>query len=162
MSKQDLSVLFVCLGNVCRSPTAEAVFRTQLGAAGLDERVHVDSCGTAGYHIGEPADRRAMLAAARRGYDLSPLRGRQFDAGDFERFDYILAMDEANLAQLEALRPAAFPGHLGLFLAFAPDSGRREVPDPYYGGEDGFEEVLRLVEAAGDGLLDSLHRELRR
>lgn len=157
----DSSVLFVCLGNICRSPTADAVFRAQVVRAGLGDRVHIDSCGTAGYHVGEPPDARATAAAARRGYDLSPLRARQFAAGDFDRFDYILAMDESNLAHLEARRPAGYRGRLDLFLALAPALGRREVPDPYYGGEQGFEEVLDLVEAAGEALLAELAGDRR-
>lgn len=150
------SVLFVCLGNICRSPTAHGVFLDQAARAGLAGRVQIDSCGTAGYHVGEPPDARATAAAARRGYDLSPLRARQFDPGDFERFDYILAMDESNLAHLEARRPADYRGRLDLFLALAPALGRREVPDPYYGSEGGFEEVLDLVEGAGEALLAEL------
>ncbi|MHA7815195.1 MAG: low molecular weight protein-tyrosine-phosphatase [Pseudohaliea sp.] len=155
MSSEN-GVLFVCLGNICRSPTADAVFREQVARAGLAGRVRIDSCGTAGYHVGEPPDARATAAAARRGYDLSPLRARQFAPVDFERFDYILAMDESNLAHLEALRPAEYRGRLDLFLALAPALGRREVPDPYYGGERGFEEVLDLVEGAGEALLAEL------
>jgi len=158
---RDCSVLFVCLGNICRSPTADAVFREQVARAGLAGRVHIDSCGTAGYHVGEPPDARATAAAARRGYDLTPLRARQFDPADFGRFDYILAMDESNLAHLEARRPAAYRGRLDLFLALAPGLGRREVPDPYYGGERGFEEVLDLVEAAGEALLAELAGDRR-
>jgi len=157
----ETSVLFVCLGNICRSPTADAVFRAQVARAGLAGRVHIDSCGTAGYHIGEAPDVRATAAAARRGYDLSPLRARQFDPADFGRFDYILAMDESNLAHLEARCPADYRGRLDLFLALAPALGRREVPDPYYGGERGFEEVLDLVEGAGEALLAELARARR-
>lgn len=162
MSARTLSVLFVCLGNICRSPTADAVFRAQVAAAGLAARIRVDSCGTGNYHSGEAPDPRATAAAARRGYDLSTLRARQFAADDFRRFDYILAMDAANLAALRPLRPGDFGGHLGLFLAFAADCGRHGVPDPYFGGDSGFEDVLDLVEAAGEGLLGELRRELRR
>jgi protein-tyrosine phosphatase len=158
---RSASVLFVCLGNICRSPTAHAVFLDQVARAGLADRVQIDSCGTAGYHVGEPPDARATAAAARRGYDLSPLRARQFDPVDFERFDYILAMDESNLAHLEALRPADYRGRLELFLSLAPALGRREVPDPYYGGERGFEEVLDLVEHAGEALLAELTGDRR-
>jgi protein-tyrosine phosphatase len=158
---RETSVLFVCLGNICRSPTADAVFRAQVARAGLADRVQVDSCGTAAYHVGEAPDSRATAAAGRRGYDLSPLRARQFDPADFGRFDYILAMDESNLAHLETRRPADYPGRLDLFLALAPALGRREVPDPYYGGERGFEEVLDLVEAAGEALLAELAGDRR-
>ena len=156
------SVLFVCLGNICRSPTADAVFRVQVARAGLAEQVLVDSCGTAAYHVGEAPDARATAAAARRGYDLSPLRARQFKPRDFERFDIILAMDESNLVHLESRRPVGYGGRLGLFLDLAPEVGRREVPDPYHGGDRGFEEVLDLVETAGERLLAELGGALRR
>lgn len=147
------SVLFVCLGNICRSPTAHGVFAAQAAEAGLADRVRVDSAGTGAWHLGEPPDARAAAAARSRGYDLSQLRARQVDPADFERFDYILAMDRSNLSHLEAMCPAAFQGHLGLFLDFHPRPPFREVPDPYYGGDKGFEDVLDLVEAAGEGLL---------
>jgi len=149
-----VSVLFVCLGNICRSPTAHGVFASLAAQRGLD--VHVDSCGTGSWHVGEPPDTRASAEAAQRGYDLSPLRARQFCTADFATFDYILAMDDQNLADLEQMRSGNFAGHLGLFLAFAPAAGRREVPDPYYGGPRGFAEVLDLVEAASAGLLDDI------
>lgn len=150
-------VLFVCLGNICRSPTAHGVFAALVERDGLATSIEVDSCGTGGWHVGEPADRRATLEAGARGYDLRSLRARQLQANDFRRFDYILAMDETNLADLRALRPADFKGHLGLLLAFAPGRREREVPDPYYGGDEGFAHVLDLVEEASEGLL----REIR-
>ena len=150
------SVLFVCLGNICRSPTAHGVFAAQAAEAGLAEWVKVDSAGTGAWHVGEPPDTRAAAAARNRGYDLSDLRARQVDPRDFERFDYILAMDRSNLSHLEAMCPAGYGGHLGLFLDFHPQPPFREVPDPYYGGDRGFEEVLDLVEAAGLGLLRAL------
>lgn len=146
-------VLFVCLGNICRSPTAHGVFRSMVDDRGLTDCIEVDSCGTGGWHIGEAPDRRSTAKAAKRGYDLSDLRARQFQVGDFARFDYILAMDMKNLAALQDMRPADFPGHLGLFLAFAENVERREVPDPYYGGANGFSHVLDLVEWASEGLL---------
>lgn len=154
-----MRVLFVCLGNVCRSPTAEGVFRRLLEARGLADRVEVDSCGTGAWHIGEAPDARAQAAAARRGVTLSALRARQLEAADFARFDYLLAMDHDNLAVLEARRPADCQAHIGLFLDFA---GRPEqtVPDPYYAGEAGFEEVLDLVEAAARGLLAEIETRL--
>ena len=120
---------------------------------GLTDRIEVDSCGTGGWHIGEAPDVRATAKAAKRGYDLSGLRARQFQIADFADFDYILAMDLKNLAALQDMRPEDFPGHLGLFLAFAENVERKEVPDPYYGGANGFSHVLDLVEWASDGLL---------
>lgn len=146
-------VLFCCLGNICRSPTAHGVFAAMVVERGLADVIQVDSCGTGGWHVGEPPDRRAAAAAARRGYDLSSLRARQLAPEDFERFDYILAMDRSNLADIRAMTPKAFSGHLGLFLDFAGDPGEREVPDPYYGGDAGFTHVLDLIEAASEGLL---------
>jgi protein-tyrosine phosphatase len=154
-------VLFVCLGNICRSPTAEAVFRERAARAGLDKYIHVDSAGTGNWHVGHPPDRRAIAHAARRGYDLAPLRARQVSREDFRRFGWILAMDESNLRDLQGLQPAEFGGHLGLMLDFAPTLGLRDVPDPYYGGVDGFERVLDLLEEASEGLLAQVGRGLR-
>jgi protein-tyrosine phosphatase len=150
------SVLFVCMGNICRSPTAEGVFRAALTQVGLERSIHADSAGVGDWHVGQPPDRRAVLAAHKRGYDLSKLRARQVRSGDFERFGWILAMDLGNLRALEAMRPASYAGHLGLLLDFAPQAGLREVPDPYYGGTDGFERVLDLVEMASAELLQRL------
>ena len=147
------SVLFVCMGNICRSPTAEAVFRAALAQVGLDAEIRADSAGVGDWHVGQPPDRRAIQAAQKRGYDLSKLRARQVTSADFSRFGWILAMDLANLHALEALRPASYAGHLGLLLDLAPQAGLREVPDPYYGGSDGFERVLDLVEMASAELL---------
>lgn len=144
------------MGNICRSPTAEAVFRAQVESAGLDGRILIDSAGTHGYHIGTPPDQRAQRAAQRRGYEMGGLRGRQVEAADFERFDYVLAMDHANLSILRALRPKEQRGHLGLLLEFARQHEEREVPDPYYGGETGFERVLDMVEDAATGLLEHI------
>ncbi len=146
-------VLFVCLGNICRSPTAHGVFEQLATERGVS--VRVDSCGTGGWHAGEPPDARATAAAATRGYDLSPLRARQLASQDFDHFDYILAMDEQNLRDVEALRPADYAGHVGLFLDYTGQSGA-EVPDPYYGGAAGFDRVLDLIEAASEGLLAEL------
>ncbi len=151
-------VLFVCLGNICRSPTAHGVFEALVKQRRLQELILVDSCGTGDWHVGHPPDRRAAAEAAGRGYDLSHLRARQVKAADFDCFDYILAMDRQNLADLEAMRPADFSGHLGLFLPFAGRGRHEEVPDPYYGGEEGFAEVLDLVEAASEGLLQEICR----
>jgi len=140
------AILFVCLGNICRSPTAEGVFRARAARAGIAGHLEIDSAGTGDWHVGQPPDRRAIAAAATRGYDVA--------ADDFHRFDWILAMDRANLRELAALRPRAFAGHLGLFLDVAPELDVREVPDPYYGGADGFERVLDLIETASDALIE--------
>ncbi len=153
-------VLMVCTGNICRSPTAEGVLRSKLQRAGLAERIAVDSAGTHGYHTGEGPDPRAVRAAAQRGYDLSGLRARPVQVADYERFDWILAMDEANLAWLRHQAPAAAHPRLGLLLSHAPPaalaSAATEVPDPYFGPVAGFEHVLDLVELACDGLVERL------
>ena len=151
-------VLFVCLGNICRSPTAEGVFRQLLSQDAPDLRVEVDSAGTADYHIGEPPDLRSQRAAMRRGVDLGGLRARQVTPADFAHFDFILAMDRGNLLELEAMRPKNSRARVQLFLQYAPDSGRLEVPDPYYGDAGGFEEVLDLTAAASRGLLAALQK----
>jgi protein-tyrosine phosphatase len=148
-----LRVLMVCLGNICRSPTAEAVLRHKLAAAGFDGQVEVDSAGTGSWHVGDPPDARSQRHALRRGYELSALRARQVCDADFERFDLILAMDEDNLAELARLRPAGGRAELRLFAS-------RPVPDPYAGGAAGFEQVLDLVEAASEALARDLARRL--
>lgn len=153
-------VLFVCLGNICRSPTAHGVFEAKVRERGLEGRVTVDSCGTGDWHIGHPPDRRAAAEAAARGYPIDHLRARQVRAVDFQRFDYVLAMDRQNLADLRALCPPDFAGYLGLFLPFAADNPTDEVPDPYYGGDEGFARVFDMVEAASDGLLRDIERGL--
>lgn len=154
-------VLFVCMGNICRSPTAEGVFRLKLRQAGLHTRVRVDSAGTGGWHAGEPPDPRAVRVAEARGYDLAPLRARQVQAEDFARHRWVLAMDEDNLSWLRGKAPADAPAELGLLMAHAQrHRDVREVPDPYYGAQAGFERVLDLVEDACDGLLARLQAEL--
>jgi protein-tyrosine phosphatase len=153
-----IKVLFVCLGNICRSPTAEAVMRKLVADAGLATEISVDSAGTASWHIGRAPDPRTVAAAAKRGVDLSPLRGRQVTRNDFDHFDYVVAMDNANLAELQGLKPVDYRGHLGLFLAFGEQQDYREVPDPYHGGEAGFERVLDLVEDAALGLLNDIRK----
>ena len=147
------AVLFVCMGNICRSPTAEGVFRARVERAGLRDRLLIESAGIGDWHVGQPPDERAMLHARRRGYDLSGLRARQVTRDDFDRFGWILAMDVRNLRDLKALKPPDYTGYLGLFLDLVPDLGVREVPDPYFGGADGFEKVLELTERASDELL---------
>ncbi|MDP1682393.1 MAG: low molecular weight protein-tyrosine-phosphatase [Burkholderiales bacterium] len=154
-----IKVLLVCMGNICRSPTAEGVFRAQVAAAGLAKHIHIDSAGTHDYHIGDPPDGRARAAAAKRGYDLSQLRGRQVGQHDFVKFDYILAMDMDNLTRMQARCPAEHAHKIGLFLEYSKNYLEREVPDPYYGGGAGFEKVLDMVEDAGQGLLAHLMRE---
>ena len=156
-----MRILFVCLGNICRSPSAEAVLRQIAAQEAPELRIEVDSAGTAGYHIGEPPDARSQEAALRRGYDMSRQRARIVEPDDFERFDLILAMDENNLAILRRRAPAAAKERVRLFLEFAPDAGTPEVPDPYYGGARGFEEVLDLVEAASRGLIAHLRERTR-
>jgi protein-tyrosine phosphatase len=151
-------VLFVCLGNICRSPTAEGVFRQLLSQDAPDLLVEVDSAGTADYHIGEPPDLRSQRAAMRRGIDLGGLRARQVTPADFSYFDLILAMDRGNLLELESMRPNNSRARVELFLQYAPDSGRLEVPDPYYRDAGGFEEVLDLTAAASRGLLAALQK----
>ena len=140
-------VLFVCLGNICRSPTAEGVLRAMAASEFPAVDLEVDSAGTADYHVGEPPDRRTLAAARRRGYDLAGLRARRVESADFDRFDLVLAMDRANLAELERLKPAGARARVALFLDFAPDAGTVEVPDPYYADSHAFERVLDLCEA---------------
>ena len=154
-----MKVLFVCLGNICRSPTAEAVFRHLVARDAQHLQIVIDSAGTHAYHIGEPPDGRSQAAARRRGIDMSALRARQVHASDFEEFDLILAMDRDNLDELKRRCPPRLDERLRLLLEFAPVS-ERDVPDPYYGGEAGFERVLDLVEQACGGLLAELRRRL--
>jgi protein-tyrosine phosphatase len=152
-------VLFVCMGNICRSPTAEAVVREYARRSAV-LAVEVDSAGTHGYHRGDPPDERSIEAARRRGYDLTGLRARVVEAADFERFDLVLAMDTAILKRLRGLAPSRHAERVKLFLEFAPALGRSDVPDPYYGGAAGFEEVLDLVEEGARGLLAALAKQL--
>jgi protein-tyrosine phosphatase len=158
---ERINVLMVCLGNICRSPTAEAVLRAIAAREAPDLKIHIDSAGTADYHIGSAPDRRSQAAALRRGYDMSALRARRVELADFEQFDLILAMDHANFEELQRTAPHARRERVRLFLEFAPEAQTREVPDPYYGGPNGFEEVLDLVEAASRGLLKFLREQAR-
>lgn len=161
---KPIRVLMVCLGNICRSPTAQGVFEACIQQSGLADLILVDSAGTSGWHIGEPPDTRSCKAAKQRGYDLSQQRGRKVSIDDFHDFDYILAMDGQNLQALKAMCPEGFSGHLGLFLEFSAQRSYLEVPDPYHGGSEGFELVLDLIEEAADGLLADIlakHPQIR-
>jgi protein-tyrosine phosphatase len=155
-------ILFVCLGNICRSPTAEVVFRAAARRAGLGPLLTVESAGTGDWHVGNPPDYRAIEHAARRGYDLSMLRARQVKVADFDRYHWILPMDRAVLSHLELMRPAQFPGHLSLFLDVAPHLGVRDVPDPYDEGPEGFELTLDLIERGSEAFAARLAQELAR
>lgn len=154
-----ISILFVCMGNICRSPTAEGVFRKLIDDAGLSESIHIDSAGTHAYHKGEPPDRRAQAAAERRGYTLSALRARPVDESDFHSFSYIVAMDTDNLQILRDRAPPESSSEIVLMLEYT-DGDEREVPDPYYGGTAGFERVLDLIEEAASGLLAKIRSQL--
>lgn len=156
MQPTRIGVLFVCMGNICRSPTAEGVFRHRAAAAGLLPWLDVDSAGTHGWHHGAPPDERSQRHARRRGYDLSALRARPVVPADFERFHLILAMDWDNLALLQEQCPPTHQRRLRRLMEFGPPDAPPVVPDPYYGGSDAFEQVLDLVEAACDGLIAHL------
>ena len=160
MAAKPVKVLFVCTGNICRSPTAEGVFKHLVEKAGLADRIATDSAGTGDYHIGEAPDARSQNAALARGYDISPLCARQVRARDFSEFDYVLAMDETHVRQLKRMCPPEHAGRVKLFMEFAGQGAPREVPDPYYGGAQGFERVLDMVEQASRGLLDHLRNRL--
>lgn len=151
-------ILFVCTGNICRSPTAEGVVKIIIKNNGMDSLIKVDSAGTHGYHIGEPPDPRTCEAALRRGIDLSGYRARKVVPEDFQRFDLLLAMDRDNLALLQRGARPEYQAKLGLFMNYASRFDAEEVPDPYYGGEQGFELVLDMIEDAGQGLIRALRR----
>ncbi|MXS81940.1 low molecular weight protein-tyrosine-phosphatase [Nitrosomonas oligotropha] len=154
---KKIKVLFVCMGNICRSPTADAVFRHHVKSAGVDHLIHVDSAGTHAYHIGDPPDHRAQSTALQRGYKMHELRARAVESSDFEEFDYILAMDKENLTLLLQRSPRQHVNKIQLFMQYAPSSeADTEVPDPYFGGQQGFELVLDMVEEASQGLLAHL------
>ena len=153
-----VKVLFVCLGNICRSPTAEGVFTALINREGLTDLVSVDSAGTGDWHVGDQPDRRAQAAAKARGYDLSMQRARQIKEMDFWDFDYVIAMDSQNHSDLSIMAPTNAQDRIRMFLSFAPKEGVTDVPDPYYGGANGFDHVLDLVEAASLGLLQEIRK----
>jgi protein-tyrosine phosphatase len=153
-------VLFVCTGNICRSPTAEGVFRHLVAAAGLDSAIGIDSAGTHDYHVGDPPDSRSIAAAKARGVDLTSLRARKVRRQDFYVFDLILAMDSGHYAHLAALRPNDAKAEVKLFLDYHPAIKSRDVPDPYYGGPEGFIHVIEMIEAASHRLLAEIKRGL--
>lgn len=158
----QVRVLFVCLGNICRSPMAEGVFRKLVADAGLTEAIEIDSAGTHAYHVDEPPDPRAQAAVRRRGIDISGLRGRRATGQDFARFDYILAMDHENYEHLEAIAPDEHAHKLRLFLEYATRCTERAVPDPYFGAANGFDRVLDMIEDAAAGLLRDIQQRLGR
>ncbi len=158
MSEQ-VSVLFVCLGNICRSPSAEGVFRSLVEKSGLEDSIRIDSCGTGHWHIGKAPDSRATQAARKRGIDISNLRARQFVAEDLDGFDYVVVMDQQNLADVTDIWRQNGGTRPRLFLGYGR-SHHQEVPDPYYGGPDGFEFVLDLIHEAGEGLLADIRERL--
>ena len=148
-----VKVLFVCLGNICRSPTAEGVFKKLVREAGLGREIKVDSAGTGAWHVNQSPDPRSQEAALKRGIDLSAQRARKISTDDFNNFDYLVAMDRSNLGNLKKICPPNLASRISLFLEFAPELGHQEVPDPYQGGDEGFERVLDLIEVASQGLL---------
>ena len=153
-----IKVLFVCMGNICRSPSAEGVFRHKVIEAGLDDKIQIDSAGTHAYHVGNPPDPRSQEAAIKRHFDLSAQRARKVEVEDFDEFDYVVAMDMSNQDDLQAICPAGLEDKIHLFLNFSNNSSKKEVPDPYYGGGNGFETVLDLIEGAADGLIAHLQK----
>ncbi len=156
MNEKKVKILFVCMGNICRSPTAHGVFETLLATQNLDDVISVDSAGTHAYHVGEQPDSRAQSVALNRGVDLSSQRARKVMQDDFERFDYVIAMDRSNHADLCELASPEQRKKIHLFMDFAKDRDEREVPDPYYGGSHGFERVLDMVSDASEGLLEDI------
>jgi protein-tyrosine phosphatase len=157
-----IKVLFVCMGNICRSPTAEGVFRHKVSEAGLEDQIHVDSAGTIAHHVGHPPDPRAQKAAEKRGFDLGSQRARRVSGKDFEEFDLVIAMDSDNHYELQMICPPGYEDRLHMFLNFAQNTRETEVPDPYYGGSGGFETVLDMIEDAAEGLLQHLQEQHKR
>mgnify|MGYP001814348978 CR=1 FL=1 len=159
---KKVSVLFVCMGNICRSPTAEGVFRHLVRQEELEHLVHTDSAGTHAYHVGNPPDTRAQATAERRGIELHDLRARRVSAEDFDVWDDVVAMDRDNLEIFSVLCPPGYETRLRLFMEFAPELNIPEGPDPYYGGDSGFERVFDMVEEASKGLLQDIRRQLEK
>lgn len=156
---RNISVLFVCMGNICRSPTAEGVFRHVVKQAGMQDQIKIDSAGTHAYHVGESPDKRSQAKARENGVDLSAQRARKAMAEDFDRFDYIIAMDRSNLEDLKRLASNEEQRQkISLFMDYADDWGNSEVPDPYYGGSNGFQEVFDMVTSASEGLLEHIKK----
>ena len=153
-----IKVLFVCMGNICRSPTAHGVFRELVQKHRLGDRIHVDSAGTHSYHIGNPPDSRSQTTARQRGIDLSDLQARRFVSADFVEYDYVIGMDHANIADMRAIRPEDARARLQLMLEYSKKFTQAEVPDPYF-GEDGFEQVFDMIDDASQGLLEQIRRE---
>jgi protein-tyrosine phosphatase len=156
-----MKVLFVCMGNICRSPTAEAVFRKMVETSSLAGKVDIDSAGTHGYHEGATPDARAIAHAAKRGYDLTPLRAREVSPSDFERFDYVIAMDELNRRHLKSICPTRLQNKIELLLDYGGEADEYEVPDPYHGKPQDFEVALDLIEAGCEGLHEYLVDQIR-
>jgi protein-tyrosine phosphatase len=155
----SVSVLFVCLGNICRSPTAHGLFQHKVNQIGLSDHIVVDSAGTGGWHSGAAPDERSQSTALERGYDISHLSARKVVGDDFTQFDYILAMDQDNLSHLSTLKPASYQGILGLFLDVAGTASNQEVPDPYYGDQGQFQMAIKLIEDGSDSLLARIRQE---
>ena len=155
-----VSVLFVCLGNICRSPTAQGIFQELVNAEDLSNLIYIDSAGTGDWHIGKNPDSRSCQAALDRGIDISSLQARLIQKEDFEHFDYILVMDKKNLKEVSKMKPPDYPGHLELFLSFSLKPSIQEVPDPYFSGADGFDLVIDLVMNASKGLLRHIKKQL--
>lgn len=158
-NKEKISVIFICMGNICRSPTAHGVFRALVEEEGLSDSIRIDSAGTHAYHVGEDPDHRSQMTARNRGVDLSDIRASQVKSEDFVSFDYVLAMDQDNHANLLAIAPEGYEGRLHLFLDFAPQMDVSEVPDPYFGGGSGFDRVFDLIQAASEGLLNEIKQK---
>jgi len=155
---KKVRILCVCMGNICRSPTAHGVFEALVERENLNTMIHVDSAGTHAYHVGEPPDKRAQETARKKGFDLSGLRARQAVARDFHEFDLVVAMDQDNYHSLYSICPEGMEDQIHLLMDYAPEFKTREVPDPYYGGTAGFERVFDMVEAAASGLLEEIRR----
>lgn len=154
-----IKVLFVCTGNICRSPTADGVFRKIVREAGLEDQIIVDSCGLSAYHVGELPDPRSREMAESRGVDLSDIRSRKIKPGDYVQFDYILAMDDGHLRDMRRQAPGSSQNRIELFLDYHPDMGGQSVPDPYYGGANGFVHVFDMIEEASNNLLTQIREK---